>query len=112
MNNQFLRAEIEKEVRRRVALGETFTALDISRAVQASGFRERHRNMKHVVHGMWIRGEMGASYERTLLTFAGRAQAYLYHDGKDHPRAYGNRWQTVPQTYGRSYGNFRVCSRS
>jgi hypothetical protein len=37
--NSFLRAEMEAEVRRRMAQGASFTALEISRAVQQTGVR-------------------------------------------------------------------------
>lgn len=101
MNNQFLRGEIEREVCRRVARGALFTALDISRAVQAAGVRERHRNLKSVVHALWARGEMGRHYGRTLIRFGGGEEAFLYHPANVDPRSYDtgavNHFATAPR---------------
>src|SRR5262249_23031558 len=76
--NQFIVGEVEAEVRRRIASGDSFTAFDISRAVQATGIQERHRNMKVIVHDMYERGEM-TGYTRTQITLPTGEQPFLYH---------------------------------
>jgi hypothetical protein len=76
--NQFLIGEIEGEVCRQIAAGASFTALDISRAVQATGIRERHRNLKSAVHAMYERGDM-PGYDRSLVTLTTGVQPFLYH---------------------------------
>ena len=76
--NQFLIGEMEAAVRRQTDEGKSFTALDISRLVQATGVRERHRNLKAAVHEMYERGAM-AGYARTLITLPAGEQPFLYH---------------------------------
>ena len=76
--NQFLIGEVEAEVARRVAAGDSFTALDVSRAVQATGIQERHRNLKVIVHDMYERGDM-TGYTRTQITLPSGEQPFLYH---------------------------------
>lgn len=73
-------ALIETDVERRVQAGEAFTALDVSRAVQARGVRKRHREMKHVVHALFAAGRMGPDYARTLADVGGAlGPAWVYH---------------------------------
>lgn len=77
MQNQFLAAEIEAEVRRRMDARDSFTALEISRAVQATGVRERHLHLKNAVHAMFDRGAM-PGYQRRLIALPGGGQPWLY----------------------------------
>ena len=76
--NDFLIGEMEAAVRRRMDEAKPFTALDISRCVQGTGVRERHRNLKAAVHGMFERGAM-PGYTRTLVTLPSGEQPFLYH---------------------------------
>jgi hypothetical protein len=76
--NQFIVGEVEAEVQRRMAAGDSFTAFDISRAVQATGIQERHRHMKGIVHDMYERGDM-PGYIRTQITLPTGEQPFLYH---------------------------------
>jgi hypothetical protein len=76
--NQFLIGEVEAEVRRQIAAGTSFTAFDISRAVQATGIRERHRNLKGAVHAMYERGDM-PGYDRSVVNLTTGEQPFLYH---------------------------------
>ena len=75
--NVFLRAEMEAEVRRRMANRAAFTAFDISRAVQASGVRERHSQLKSAVHDLYERGGM-PGYTRRLVTLPSGKRPFLY----------------------------------
>jgi hypothetical protein len=75
--NAFLRGEIEAEVRRQMAVRAVFTALTISRLVQATGVRERHRNLKDAVHAMYERGAM-PGYERVIVVLADGSRPWLY----------------------------------
>lgn len=75
--NAFLRAEMEAEVRRRMARHDSFTAFDISRAVQVSGVRERHQNLKPAVHELFERGGM-PGYCRRVVTLPGGERPFLY----------------------------------
>lgn len=69
---------IQNRVDDQVTVGSMFTAYDVSVAVQDSGHRERHVNMKHVVHEMWDGGEM-TGYDRTLIPTPAGVDAWLYH---------------------------------
>ena len=91
IQNDFLRAEVEAETLRRVSLGESFTALQISRAVQAGGVSERHRVLKETVHELFARGGM-PGYDRTPVLMPCGGRPFLYH-----PRQPGTRFATAPQ---------------
>jgi|GEM_PF-4514232 hypothetical protein len=70
--------EMEAEVFRRVFNGDSFTALEISRAVQARGIRERHRDLKVVVHALFENGDM-IGYDRTPINLPTGERPYFYH---------------------------------
>ena len=91
IQNDFLHAEVEAETLRRVSLGESFTALQISRAVQAGGVRERHRFLKETVHELFARGGM-PGYDRTPVLMPCGGRPFLYH-----PCQPGTRFATAPQ---------------
>lgn len=69
---------IQNRVDDQMAAKLCFTAYDISVWVQDQGHRERHLNMKHVVHEMWEQGCMGG-YNRTLVPTPAGVDAWLYH---------------------------------
>lgn len=64
---------------------ESFTAFDITMyAKKYEGLKERHSEVKHIVHEMFDEGIMDENsdiiYERTLIDIPGVSeQAYLYH---------------------------------
>jgi len=64
----------------KVSQGSMFTAFDISLfAKQEKGMTERHNAVKHVVHDLYVNGQM-PGYERTLIDIPGVSrQAFLYH---------------------------------
>lgn len=85
MNSQAQTA-IAHAVRRAVAAGEMFTALDISRKVQAQGITERHNTLKYLVHDLFFTGQMGSDYTRTLCDVGGDyGPAWVYHRIGDDP---------------------------
>ncbi|MDX1933270.1 MAG: hypothetical protein SFU56_11740 [Capsulimonadales bacterium] len=98
---QSLIDEVEAEVNRRIDAGESFTAFDISRAVQAAGVRERHRNLKVIVHDMFERGDM-PGYTRTQITLPGGEQPLLYHPDNTAPA--GNRFAVASNAPSRAAG--------
>ncbi len=80
---------IESVTSDKVQAGEMFTAYDVSKEVQKRGHRERHNNMKVVVHDYYVRGAMGADYTRTLIPVAGApTPPFVYHRNTDDPTTY------------------------
>lgn len=72
-------ATIQGVVDQKIADCELFTAFDVSRAVQHLGHRERHDNMKHVVHEYFRQGNF-TGYDRTLgAVDPGKPEAWIYH---------------------------------
>jgi hypothetical protein len=80
---------VAAEVEKKVDAGDMFTALDVSRAVQAQGFWARHRHMKEAVHELFEEGCMGPEYRRTLCDVGGdHGPAWVYHAVHHHPAYY------------------------
>ena len=74
-----LTATIQQVVEDKVKNNELFTAFDVSRTVQNMGHRERHMNMKHVVHDLFESQQL-TGYDRTLVNVeAGKPEAWVYH---------------------------------
>ena len=72
-------ATIQGVVDQKVAANELFTAFDISRVVQHLGHRERHNNMKHIVHDYFQQGNL-TGYDRTLVPVeTNKPEAWVYH---------------------------------
>ena len=89
MIEPMLAEAIEVEVGRKVAAGEMFTALDVSRAVQDQGFWARHRHMREAVHALFEAGCMGPEYGRSLCDVGGEyGPAWVYHRYFDNPAYY------------------------
>lgn len=80
MSNVIAEQIVEDLTLEKVALGHMFTAFDISMfAKKEKGMTERHRNVKHVVHELFVGGQM-AGYDRTLIDIPGAPEkAFLYH---------------------------------
>jgi hypothetical protein len=70
-------AEMQAEVRQQMQRRASFTACDISRAVQASGVKERHQTLKAAVHQLFETGGM-PGYSRRLITLPSGARPFLY----------------------------------
>src|SRR5262252_3992392 len=84
-----LQSVIESVVNDKVQDGEMFTAYDVTKEVRNRGHRERHDNIKQVVHDYYGRGLMGPDYTRTLIPIAGAPMpAFLYHRHTDDPTTF------------------------
>lgn len=84
-------------VNQKVAAGDMFTALDISRTAQwKDGLFERHDNLKGIVHQMFHDAQMG-NYSRTLITLPGIPDSiWLYYDPNvSDPSTYKSVWMGV-----------------
>ena len=84
---------IATTVARYVNAGLSFTALDISRAIQNGDgktppVKAPHTSLKDKVHELFGDGDMGNDYIRTLINVPGGRQAYLYHTVNTNPSAY------------------------
>jgi len=85
MANPIAEQMIEDLTFEKISQGAMFTAFDITLfAKQEKGMTERHRNIKHVVHDMFVSGQM-TGYDRSLINIPGATdRAFLYHpDGAD-----------------------------
>ncbi|GAB4456393.1 MAG: hypothetical protein OHK0029_14210 [Armatimonadaceae bacterium] len=90
---------VEAEVARRVGNGDSFTALEISRAVQAQGIRERHRELKLVVHELFEDGEM-PGYDRHTIQLPSGERPFLYHPAAVRQNTFGTARNTTPSHSG------------
>ncbi len=91
-------ATIQQATLDKVAANEMFTAFDVSRTVQTLGHRERHNNMKHVVHELFESGGI-STYDRTLVTVEpGKPEAWVYHPAGTDPNQYKPVFQPLPST--------------
>lgn len=89
-------ATIQQVVDDKVQKNEMFTAFDVSRAVQHLGHRERHNNMKDVVHDYFLQGNI-QGYDRTLVTVvAGKPDAWVYHPVGVDATTYQPSYQPLP----------------
>jgi hypothetical protein len=81
---------MERVLERRIEGGEMFTAWEITQQVRAeSQTRVPHGLVRHVVHGLFKAGGMGADYSRTLCHVNGeRGPAWVYHRLRDNPEHY------------------------
>jgi hypothetical protein len=80
---------VEQIVQEKCQAGRMFTAFDVSVEARQRGTRERHRDMKEVVHRCFDQGAMGPAYQRILIRIAGvPARAWLYHHSQDDPSTY------------------------
>jgi len=92
-----LQSVIESVVNDKVQDGEMFTAYDVTKEVRNRGHRERHDNIKQVVHDYYGRGAMGPDYTRTLIPIAGAPiPAFLYHRHTDDPTTFNPRSKPQP----------------
>lgn len=80
MANPIAEQIIEDLTLEKVNAGKMFTAFDITLfAKKEKGMTERHNNIKHVVHDLFVSGQM-PGYARTLINISGApTQAFLYH---------------------------------
>ena len=80
MSNPIAEQLIEDLTYQKVSQGDMFTAFDITLfAKKEKGLTERHRNVKHVVHDLFVAGQL-SGYDRTLIDIPGAPdKAYLYH---------------------------------
>jgi len=106
-----LQSVIEAVVNDKVQAGEMFTAYDVTKEVRNRGHRERHNNMKTVVHDYYGRGLMGSDYTRTLIPIQGApVPAFLYHRYTDDPTTYNpsqpRAASSNPAAVGAAVGNF------
>jgi bifunctional DNA-binding transcriptional regulator/antitoxin component of YhaV-PrlF toxin-antitoxin module len=67
---------------------EPFTAYDITLAARRKGVRERHDDIKQVVHDVYANSEMPSVYIRSIVNLTGGAQPFLYHPTWKSPRDY------------------------
>lgn len=97
-------AEIQNAIDAKVGACDMFTAFDVSRAVQNAGTRERHNNMKHVVHEYFESGAM-VGYDRALVRVdPSKPEAWVYHPTGTDPTQYRPNHQslqsgTTPQSF-------------
>ena len=106
-----LQTVIEAVVNDKVQAGEMFTAYDVTKEVRNRGHRERHNNMKQVVHDYYGRGLMGSDYTRTLIPIQGApVPAFLYHRYTDDPTSYNPSQPrpavSNPAAVGKAVGSF------
>ncbi len=93
-----LTAVIEGVIDDKVQNGELFTAWDVTVEVRNRGHRDRHNNIKNVVHDYFARGQMGADYNRTLINVPGAPiQPWCYHRFTDDPHTSYNPQASKPQ---------------
>jgi hypothetical protein len=80
MSNPIAEQLIEDLTYQKISQNDMFTAFDISVfAKKEKGMTERHRNVKHVVHDLFVSGRM-SGYDRTLIDIPGATEkAFLYH---------------------------------
>mgnify|MGYP003431162763 CR=1 FL=1 len=91
-----LTATIQQVVEDKVQKSEMFTAFDVSRTVQNMGHRERHLNMKHVVHDLFESGQLNG-YNRTLVAVEpSKPEAWVYHPLTADPTQYKPTYQPLP----------------
>jgi len=77
--------EVETTVATFISQRKHFSAFDITKAVRAAGFKERHKDIKQVVHRLYGDEEM-SDYTRTLVNFpGGNGSAFLYHPPEIDP---------------------------
>jgi len=78
-------SEVETTVATFISQRKHFSAFDITKAVRAAGFKERHKDIKKVVHHLYGDEEM-SDYTRTLVNFpGGNGSAFLYHPPEVDP---------------------------
>lgn len=83
-----IRRTITETVKSFISEGKMFTAFEVSLAVKAQGVRERHRNMKELVHEIIFEIGGPENYTRTLMDVGAPEQAWLYHRPRDNPYRY------------------------
>jgi hypothetical protein len=77
--------EVETTVAALISKRKSFSAFDITKTVRAAGFKERHKDVKQVVHQLYGDEEM-SDYTRTLVNFpGGNGPAFLYHPPEVDP---------------------------
>jgi hypothetical protein len=80
---------VEQIVQEKCQAGEMFTAFDVSVEAKKRGSRERHRDMRAVVHACFEQGIMGPAYQRNRITIPGAAaKAWLYYHYQSDPYTY------------------------
>jgi len=78
-------SEVENMVAVLINQRKPFSAFDITKAVRSAGFKERHKDVKQVVHQLYGDEEM-SDYTRTLVDFpGGNGPAFLYHPPEIDP---------------------------
>jgi hypothetical protein len=79
-----LRDAISLIVNDKVDQGQMFTAFDITKEIRANGTQARHKDIKEIVHELYINGDMGG-YIRSLINIANvTIQPFIYHpNGSD-----------------------------
>lgn len=118
-----IRDLIRQEVLDRVSTGRrsSFTAYDITTAIRAkSNIRNRHQEIKAVVHGMYEAGEM-PGYSRELRNYGGAEPAWYYFHrvastsvsdptvARRSPSASMRSYPTTPLTAGGSGSTQKGC---
>jgi bifunctional DNA-binding transcriptional regulator/antitoxin component of YhaV-PrlF toxin-antitoxin module len=89
-------AGIQNAIDAKVGACDMFTAFGVSRAVQQTGVKERHNNMKHVVHEYFESGAM-PGYDRTLVRVdPSKPEAWVYHPTGTDATTYRPSYQPLP----------------
>lgn len=97
MCDQATRTVIEELVQDKIEKSEMFTAWDITRALSASGIKERHRDVKRVVHGLFADGEMEGYARKTVALPSVQGPApWVYHPEGTDPNDYANQGNIAP----------------
>jgi hypothetical protein len=87
-NDPSIRRVVSQIVKEWVEEGKMFTAFEISLAAKDRGVRERHRNMKNMVHEVIFEYGEPLGYTRTLRDVGAPEQAWVYHQPGDNPYRY------------------------
>lgn len=81
-------AELEEIAKEWISQRRMFTAFEISLEANQRGIRERHRNLKGLVHQTLAKVGSTHSYTRTLMDVGAPVQAWVYHHVQDNPYTY------------------------
>ncbi|QDU96735.1 hypothetical protein [Lignipirellula cremea] len=81
-------SELEEIAKEWMEQRRMFSAFEVSLEAQQRGVRERHRNLKGLVHQAIALVGSTRGYTRTLMEVGAPVQAWVYHHVQDNPYTY------------------------
>lgn len=88
------RTVIEQVSSNFVQQGRQFTAWDVTKEVRSQGVREKHNEIKKVVHELFSNGNFGSDYTRSVRQLpnqvSGQPAPFIYHRNYEQPDDYVN----------------------